>query len=232
MNRSKEDKRLDLIELVLALVALTAVVGAAMATLSGCIIQSGEGEWRELIAPHLAALSNKLDQASAAHESPAAQEEAVEIKAPPSETDANYSASYQQVTQVADEMDFAQLQFCYGGFSGKNAAPVSGCVIGSLKVSSSGMSYKWQAGGCEMLGAADRGDANCIAALFVKGADGKWRGGKFDWISTSRTSRSFENIHGEYNGWPSDAIEKAQGYAFVITSKDGKKRTNVIVSSK
>ena len=73
MNRSKEEKRLDIIELVLALVALTAIVGAAMATLSGCITQGDEEEWRELIAPHLAALSNRLDQASAAQESPAAQ---------------------------------------------------------------------------------------------------------------------------------------------------------------
>ena len=93
------------------------------------------------------------------------------------------------------------------------------------------MSYKWREGGCELLGAADRGDANCIAALFVRDADGEWRGGKFEWISTSRTSRSLGNIEGGYNGWPTDAIEKAQGYAFVIVSKDGRKRSNVIVSA-
>jgi len=217
MKRSKENKRFDLIELVLALVALAAIVGAAMATLSGCIIQSGEEEWRELIAPHLAALSNRLDQASATQESPAAQGEAVEIKAPPSETDA---------------ISFESMQWCYGGFNGAKAAPVDGCEIADLKISSSGMTYQWKGGGCEQLGASSRSAADCIAALFVKSSDGQWRGGKFDWISTSRTSRSFENIKGEYHGWPSDSIEKAQGYAFVITSRDGKRRTNVIVSSK
>ena len=132
----------------------------------------------------------------------------------------------------ADEVDFALLSWDYGGFKGGKAAIVAGCEIGSLKVSANGMSYKWEKGGCEQLGASSRTAADCIAALFVQGQDGQWRGGKFDWISTSRTSRSFENIKGEYHGWPSDSIEKAQGYAFVITSKDGKKRTNVIVSSK
>jgi len=215
MNRSKEDKRLDLIELVLALVALAATVGAAMATLSGCIIQSGEGEWRELVAPHYAALTNKLDQASAAHESPAAQGEAVEIKAPPSETDA---------------ISFESMQWCYGGFYGANAERVNGCVIADLKISGSGMSYRWQEGDCAPLGAPNRGDAICIAALFVKGADGEWRGGKFEWIGTSRTTRSFGNIEGEYHGWPPDSIKTAHGYAFCIVSKDGKRRSNVIAT--
>ena len=94
------------------------------------------------------------------------------------------------------------------------------------------MSYKWASGGCELLGAADRDDASCIAALFVQGADGAWYGGKFEWISTSRTSRSLGNIEGGYNGWPTDSIGKARGFAFVITSKDGRRRSNVIVSSK
>lgn len=128
----------------------------------------------------------------------------------------------------ADAVAFSSLGWDYGGFKGGKATPVDGCEIGSLKVSSSGMSYKWVEGGCEQLGASSRTAADCICALFVKGKDGQWRGGKFDWISTSRTTRSFENIKGEYHGWPTDAIESATGYAFVIVSKDGKRRSNVI----
>jgi hypothetical protein len=90
------------------------------------------------------------------------------------------------------------------------------------------MSYKWVKGGCEQLGASSRTAADCICALFVKGKDGQWRGGKFDWISTSRMTRSFENIKTGYHGWPSDSISTATAYAFVITSKDGKRRSNVI----
>ncbi len=132
-----------------------------------------------------------------------------------------------QITQSADEVDFSTLDWCWGSFSGKSASPVSGVEIGSLKVSSSGMSYKWKSGGCEKLGASSATDASCLACLFCK-LDGKWKGGKFDWISTSRTTRDFANISGGYNGWQKDAISKATEYAFVIVSKDGKKRTNVI----
>ena len=232
MNRSKEEKRLDIIELVLALVALTAIVGAAMATLSGCITQGDDPEWREFVETRFAAFSNKLATAASCLESPQEQAEAAGSEAPASGTAATSSANDQQVAHSADEADFAQLQFCYGGFSGKNATPVPGCVIADLSVGGGKMSYKWKEGGCELLGAADRGDASCLACFFVQGADGSWRGGKFDWISTSRTSRSFENIHGEYHGWPSDSIEKAAAYAFVIVSKDGIRRSNVIVKGR
>lgn len=214
MKRSSEERKLDLIELVLALVALAAIVGAAMATLSGCIIQGDEEEWRELVAPHYAALTNKIANAVSG------------------QTNATSSASYPQVAQVADEVDFAQLQWAWGGFNGKNALPVDGCEIAELRVGGGKMSYKWQHGGCELLGAADRGDANCIAALFVHGTDGSWRGGKFEWISTSRTSRSLGNIEGGYHGWPGDAVEKATACAFVIVSKNGSKRSNVIMEVK
>lgn len=132
----------------------------------------------------------------------------------------------------ADEVDFALLSWDYGGFGGGKAAIVAGCEIGSLKVSAGGMAYKWKNGGCEQLGAPSRTAADCIAALFVQGQDGKWRGGKFDWISTSRTMRDFANIRSGYHGWPTDSIAAATGYAFVIVSVDGMKRSNVIKQGK
>ena len=96
------------------------------------------------------------------------------------------------------------------------------------------MSYSWSAGGCQDLGASSKEDAgNTLACLFVL-VGGSWHGGKFDWISTSRTSRDFKNIigggdnPGGYNGWPKDSISKAEKYAFCIVSKDGQSRTNVI----
>jgi hypothetical protein len=129
-------------------------------------------------------------------------------------------------------VEFSALRWDYGGFGGKGAAAVNGCTISGLKVSSSGMGYKWEGGGCEQLGASSRTAADCIAALFVRGSDGQWRGGKFDWISTSRTTRDFANVRSGYHGWPTDAIETASGYAFVIVSKDGRKRSNVISQGK
>jgi len=128
----------------------------------------------------------------------------------------------------SDAVDFASLEWAWGGFNGKNAKLADGCEIGSLKVSADGMSYKWVTGGCENIGVSSRESPDCIAALFVR-IDGKWQGGKWEWISTSRTTRSLENIKKGYGGWRKDAIEAAAAFAFCIVSKDGKKRTNVIV---
>lgn len=133
----------------------------------------------------------------------------------------------------ADEVDFSLLSWDYGGFRGGGATPAEACRISDLRVSASGLSYRWAEGGCEQLGASDRGDASqTLACLFVKGMDGKWRGGKFDWISTSRTTRDFANIRSGYHGWPTDSIAAATAYAFVIVSADGNKRTNVIRQGK
>ena len=129
---------------------------------------------------------------------------------------------------TADEVDFASLDWCWGGFKGGSAKEVSGCQIGSLKVSGGNMSYKWVKGGCEKLGATSSTDADHTpCALFCK-IDGKWKGGKWEWISTSRTTRGLKNIEEGYGGWDKTAIAKATEYAFCIVSSDGKKRSNVI----
>jgi hypothetical protein len=123
--------------------------------------------------------------------------------------------------------DYSALDWCWGGFKGGSAKQVDGVEISNLKVNYDGMSYSWKSGGCEKLGASSKTDASCLACLFCK-VDGKWVGGKFDWISTSRTSRDFKNIHDGYNGWNPKALTSAKEYAFVIVSKDGKRRSNVV----
>lgn len=139
-------------------------------------------------------------------------------------------ANDRQITQIADAVDFSALYWCWGGFSGKKAKLVDGAEIGSLKVTESKLSYKWVRGGCENLGAKSRDDASFIAALFCN-VGGKWRGGKFDWVSTNRTSRDLKNTGG-YGGWDPDAVRTADAFAFVIVSEDGKKRTNVALFAK
>lgn len=127
-----------------------------------------------------------------------------------------------------DAIDYSLLDWRCGGFNGRNAKHLPSVIIKNLRVKSSGMSYAWQSGNCEALGASGHTDADCIAALFCL-IDGKWIGGKFDWISTSRLTRNFANIDG-YNGWSRSTFNAAQKYAFVIVSKDGRSRSNVIVS--
>ena len=124
--------------------------------------------------------------------------------------------------------DTVELDFRYGGFEGGRAKEEPGCRIGSLNVGKDKLTYKWEAGGCEALGAKDNADYSQTVACAFYWDGKKWVGGKFDWISTSRTSRGFENIKSGYNGWDSAAFFGAKKHGFCIVSKDGKKRSNFI----
>lgn len=134
----------------------------------------------------------------------------------------------QQPGNSADEVDFAALEWRWGGFRGGKAT-LADCRIAGLRVTPNGLSYKWTVGGCEDL---DRSCSHskpcCTCALFCR-IDGKWIGGKFDHISTDRRTRDFENIDGRYGGWEPEAISKATAFAFVILDDGARRRTNVIV---
>lgn len=121
---------------------------------------------------------------------------------------------------------------CYGGFKFENAVEDSAAQIQNLTVTAKGMKYGWKPGSTLKGWGLSDTDAGALAVFAVKGSDGVYRGGKFDWISKSRTTRSFENIYGGYKGWPKNAIETAKGYAFAIVADGGKKRTNWIVADK
>lgn len=133
-----------------------------------------------------------------------------------------------QPDRTGDEVDFRMLAWTCGGFGGGGA--VLGVPrIGALKVSSSGLTLRWLTG-LESWGLA-RTDAGAIAALFCL-VDGHWRGGKFDWISTSRASRDFNNIRSGYQGWRPADLDTADAYAFVVVSADGRRRSNVITCAR
>ncbi len=178
--------------------------------------------------------TNAIIRAMGGEQTVEAEPETISTTAPSQEKEASGAgAGETSVTPAAhgDAVDFSSLEWAYGGFKGGGAKPVNGVEIGSLKVSGN-LTYKWVAGGCEKLGATSREDAgHTICALFVRNG-GRWKGGKFDWISTSRTSRDLKNIKSGYNGWPRDAVDKAEAFAFVIVSEDGKKRSNVAYAQK
>ena len=94
------------------------------------------------------------------------------------------------------------------------------------KINKNGLSFSWISGSCESLGPTKgKSDAACHARLWVK-IGGSWSGGKFDWISTSRTSRDFKNIYSGYNGWSSSMLSKASEFGFDIYHPGTKKKTN------
>lgn len=119
-----------------------------------------------------------------------------------------------------------RLDFRFGGFRGGGAVEDSATQIGSFRFAQNGMGYKWARGDLGNWGLA-RDSAGAIACAFYLDGD-VWVGGKFDWISSSRTTRDWENIRGGYNGWKPDAFFAAKKHGFCIVSADGRKRTNLI----
>jgi hypothetical protein len=131
-------------------------------------------------------------------------------------------------TPAADEADYSAFTWAYGGFNGARAA-LDKPRIESLRMNGmSGLSYRWAGPDLSAWGIAHT-DAAALACLFVRRADGSWVGGKFDWISSSRTTRDFKNLGG-YKGWTLAGIPNPCKAAFVIVSADGRRRSNVITA--
>ena len=130
-----------------------------------------------------------------------------------------------------DEVDFSKLKWVYGGEDGSNAVESSGVQIRNLRVTvGSKISYAWAKARFRRTlkewGLADN-DASAFAVFGYLCGD-SYKCGKMDWISTSRTSRSWENIKDGYKGWNNKECSAANEFVFLILSKDRKKRSNVI----
>ena len=147
---------------------------------------------------------------------------------PPNAPPATPGTPTQPDTPAADEADYSAFTWAYGGFNGSRAA-LSEPRIASLRMNGmSGLSYRWAGPDLSVWGLGHT-DAAALACLFVRRADGSWVGGKFDWISSSRTTRDFKNLGG-YKGWTLAGIPNPCRAAFVIVSADGRRRSNVITA--
>lgn len=103
-------------------------------------------------------------------------------------------------------------------------------IIKDFKMDKKGMSYKWVKGGCEQLGAKDKSDASSTLAICGYSNNGiDYHVTKFDWVSTSRTTRSWENVYDHYNGIDPDTFFNAQHHCFFICDKHGNYRTNILI---
>lgn len=130
-----------------------------------------------------------------------------------------------------DEVDFGKLVWCYGGEDGSKAVESEGVQIRNLNVSiGSKISYSWAKARFRRTlkewGLEDS-DASAFAVFGYRSGD-VYKCGKMDWISTSRTSRSWENIRDGYKGWNNSECSAAREFVFLILSKDRKRRSNVI----
>lgn len=123
--------------------------------------------------------------------------------------------------------DFAAAtEWRHGGVNFESAREDPRVQIAELRVGPDGLSFRWDRGDLSAWGLAPD-QAGAIAAAFYW--DGHhWVGGKFDWVSTSRTSRDFANIKSGYGGWDYAAFAGAPRRAFAVYSADGRRRTNLI----
>ncbi len=127
---------------------------------------------------------------------------------------------------VGDQESFSSFNFCYGGFNGSSAVQ-SGVQISGLSFSRDGLTFSYVTD-LSAWGLSHTDASGALACLFVQKSDGSWVGGKFDWISSSRTSRSFSGHVPGYNGWSLSGVPNPCNACFVIVSADGRKRSNVL----
>jgi len=135
-----------------------------------------------------------------------------------------------------DMMDFSKLNWSFGGFNGAGAKYSEGQPkITGLNVSGNKMSYSWAGPDLSRIPQARWGysphDPGAIACLFVKNSAGQWVGGKFDWISSDRLTRGFNNINDGYHGWSLSGVPNPCETAFVIAHANGQQRSNVIMGT-
>ena len=133
------------------------------------------------------------------------------------------------VSDVApDQIAYGALSWRYGGIGGGGYKP-SGVSISGLRANKGGLSFKYNTN----LSAwgHGHGDINAYACMFVQTSSGSWVGGKFDWISSSRSSRDFNNVYSGYGGWNLDNVPNPCPIAFVILDANSKRRSNVIVGT-
>lgn len=117
----------------------------------------------------------------------------------------------------------------FGSPNCSNAKEDPNTQIKDLKISSNGLSYQWAKGNLRNWGIQNDHDASALAVAGY--GDGRvFKCSKFDWISSDRLTRSFENIEDHYNGFDPQAFHQAKHRCFFIMSKDGSKRTNILVA--
>ena len=124
------------------------------------------------------------------------------------------------------------LDFRWGGFRGGGAAEDPATQIRDFRMDKNGMRYVWAKGDLSNWGLARESAGALICAFYFDEKEQRWIGGKFDWISTSRLTRSWENVYAGYNGWKADPFFSAARRAICICTANGRRRTNLLEESK
>ena len=157
------------------------------------------------------------------------------VETPPQDADADGGTVETPPQDPGDAVPYGALQWRYGGFNGAKAAhdPGADPLLSDMRSSARALSFRYRRD--LRAWGLPHDDAGAIAAIFIQDSAGRWIGGKFDWISSSRTSREYKHIivEPQYSNWASldwSAVPYPAKVAFVIISKDGRRRSNVIAT--
>ncbi len=129
------------------------------------------------------------------------------------------------VPSGTDAVPFSSLVWAYGGFNGSSAI-LDTPRLSNASCNGSTYSYKWDVG-MSAWGASDSDYSKSICAAFVE-RDGQLVGGKFDWVSVSRSSRGLGHLE-FYSGW-NESLPLSGRVVFVVVNANGKLRSNVILA--
>lgn len=127
---------------------------------------------------------------------------------------------------TGDMASYGSFNWAYGGFKGSGASH-SGVTISNLRMNGMNLTFNYDTD-LSAWGFSS-GQIGALACFFVKNSAGQWVGGKFDWISSSRTHRGLAHCN-HYEGWTLNGIPNPTEAAFVIVHPDGKRRSNVLTS--
>lgn len=118
-----------------------------------------------------------------------------------------------------------KISWCYGGFDGSRANEDSNVKISNFKMDNRAMSIHWDKG-MSAWGYGNTDPKGIACVFFYDDKSDTWFGGKFEFISTSRSTREWKNIKDKYKGWDYNKFISAKKHCFCVVAGDGKKRTN------
>lgn len=207
------------------------VLGSVLGMVVG---KAGEGSGVDLVGAIVEAVKRLASDSEFIQQAVAALR-AAGVRIPEEKAATAETAGTTETTETAEEpsaapaeMDAAtgepKISWSYGGFNGSKAKVSEEAVLKGATLKGDTLTIEWAKGDCRNIGATSKSDAgHTVACLFL--ANGK--GGKFEWISSDRKTRSMKNIKEGYNKWPKTALDNGGRLWFCIAGvKDDQKTSN------
>lgn len=125
-----------------------------------------------------------------------------------------------------EKFDYSSLDWCYGGENGSKAVEDTsglGYRIDSVSANTKGITFS----GTGTMWGNDHSHAYARNCIFFE-ENGVFHGGFWEWGSSDRKYRGFDNIYSGYKGWNAQRFLKSKKWLFFIMTKGGASRSNLV----